>query len=62
MLTIIGIGFALRTWAGVLVLAVLFTLAFAYRVKVEEKLLTGELGDDYLQYMKRTKRLIPFIL
>ena len=62
MLTIIGIGFALRSWAGVLVLAVLFTLAFTYRIKVEEKLLIGELGDDYLQYMNRTKRLIPFIL
>ncbi len=62
MLTIIGLGFALRSLAGVLVLAVLFTLAFTYRVKVEENLLIGELGDDYLQYMKRTKRLIPFIL
>ncbi len=62
MLTIIGLGFALRSFAGVLVLAVLFTLAFTYRIKVEEKLLIGELGDEYLQYMKRTKRLIPFIL
>ena len=62
MLTIIGLGFALRSWAGVLVLAVLFTLAFTYRIKVEEKLLIGELGDDYMQYMKRTKRMIPFIL
>ncbi len=62
MLTIIGLGFALRSLAGVLVLAVLFTLAFTYRIKVEEKLLIGELGDEYLQYLKRTKRLIPFIL
>jgi len=62
MLTIIGLGLALRSGAGVLVLVVLFTLAFAYRIKVEEKLLIGELGDDYLQYMNRTKRLIPFIL
>lgn len=62
MLTIIGLGFALRSLAGVLVLAVLFTHAFTYRITVEEKLLIGELGDDYLQYMKRTRRLIPYIL
>ncbi len=31
------------------------------RIKLEEKLLIETFGDDYLNYMKRTKRLIPFI-
>jgi protein-S-isoprenylcysteine O-methyltransferase Ste14 len=62
MLTVIGIGVTLRSLAAVLVLAVLFLLAFTYRIKVEEKLLMEEFGDEYLKYMERTKRLIPFIL
>ena len=28
----------------------------------EEKVLTMELGDEYIKYTKRTKRLIPYIL
>lgn len=61
-LTVIGIGVALRSWGGILVILVLFGLAIGYRIHIEEKFLVSELGDDYIQYMKRTKRLIPFVL
>jgi len=60
-LIILGIGLALHSWVGILVLLVLNGLAFGYRIHVEEKALVAELGDDYIQYMKRTKRIIPFI-
>lgn len=61
MLLVLGIGVALRSWVGVLVLAVTFGLAFGYRIRVEEGLLLKELGEDYAAYMKRTKRLVPFL-
>jgi protein-S-isoprenylcysteine O-methyltransferase Ste14 len=61
-LTVIGIGIALRSWGGILVILVIFGLAIGYRIHVEEKFLVSELGDDYIQYMKKTKRLIPFVL
>ena len=35
--------------------------AMLYRIKVEEKALTGRFGDEYTEYCKTTKRLIPFI-
>ena len=60
-LTAIGIGVALRSWGGVLVILVLFGVALWYRMRVEEELLVSELGDDYIRYMRRTKRLIPFV-
>jgi protein-S-isoprenylcysteine O-methyltransferase Ste14 len=60
-LTVIGIGIALRSCAGLLVILVIYGLALGYRIYVEEKFLASELGDDYIQYMKRTKRLIPFV-
>jgi protein-S-isoprenylcysteine O-methyltransferase Ste14 len=34
---------------------------FIYRIGIEEKMLIEKFGDEYLQYMKRTKKLIPFI-
>jgi protein-S-isoprenylcysteine O-methyltransferase Ste14 len=61
-LTVIGIGIALRSWGGILVILVIYGLALGYRIYIEEKFLVSELGDDYIQYMKRTKRLIPFVL
>jgi protein-S-isoprenylcysteine O-methyltransferase Ste14 len=32
-----------------------------YRIRIEEKMLIEKLGDEYRVYMKRTKKLIPFI-
>ena len=60
-LIVIGIGLALHSWGGILVLLVMNGVAFGYRMHIEEKVLVSELGDDYIQYMKRTKRLIPFV-
>ncbi len=40
---------------------ILFFLIFNNRMNLEEKLLKEEFGSDYEQYMKRTKRLIPYI-
>ena len=61
VLAFIGFGFTLRNWASVLVIAIPITLAFLYRIRVEEGALTGALGERYCVYSKQTKRLIPFI-
>lgn len=61
-ITITGIGVALRSWGAILAILALNGLAIGYRIYIEEKFLVSELGDDYVQYMKRTKRLIPFVL
>jgi protein-S-isoprenylcysteine O-methyltransferase Ste14 len=37
-------------------------LAFSYRIKVEKRVLLENLGASYQEYMRRTKRLIPFVL
>jgi protein-S-isoprenylcysteine O-methyltransferase Ste14 len=35
---------------------------FAYRIRVEERALAQNLGEPYRAYMRRTKRLIPFLV
>jgi protein-S-isoprenylcysteine O-methyltransferase Ste14 len=62
ILLIIGIGIALGTWLGALVGAVFTAVGYAYRIRVEERALMEGLGDAYRDYMKRTKRFIPFVV
>lgn len=37
-------------------------IAFGYRIHVEEQVLMRDLGAPYRAYMRRTRRLIPFLL
>ncbi len=62
LLTLIGIGLALQSWGAVIILILVFGCTFGYRIHIEEKLLISELNGEYIQYMKKTKRLIPYIL
>lgn len=62
LLILVGLGLALQSWGAILAIVSLFGVAFGYRMSVEEKVLTSQLGDEYIQYTKRTKRLIPFVL
>jgi protein-S-isoprenylcysteine O-methyltransferase Ste14 len=62
LLTMVGLGFVLQSWGAVLVLIAFFGAAFGYRIHVEEAVLTSKLGDKYVAYAKKTKRLIPYVL
>jgi protein-S-isoprenylcysteine O-methyltransferase Ste14 len=62
MLLVGGIGLALGNWLSLAIGVILQALAYAYRISVEERALAGTLGPAYAGYMKRTRRLIPFVL
>jgi protein-S-isoprenylcysteine O-methyltransferase Ste14 len=62
LLILAGIGLALQSWGAALTNMAIFGLVYGYRILAEEKALRSKLGDDYARYMKRTKRLIPFII
>ena len=62
LIILIGIGLALQSWGAVITLVFLFSLGYGYRIHVEEKVLISKLGDPYIEYKKRTKRLIPYII
>jgi protein-S-isoprenylcysteine O-methyltransferase Ste14 len=57
----LGLGLALQSWVAVLLLLLATTAAFTYRVSIEEKFLVAELGDEYVHYMARTKRVVPYV-
>lgn len=62
MLLFGGIGLALTNWLSLVVAVVPPALAYAYRISVEERALVATLGPAYAAYMKRTRRIIPFVL
>ena len=62
LLIFAGMGLALQSWGAILLIVLIFGLAFGYRIYVEEKVLVSEFGEEYVEYTKRTKRLIPYIL
>ncbi len=62
ILSFIGLGLALQSWVALLIILVTASVFYSNRIRIEEKFLTAELGDDYVQYMKSVKRIIPHIL
>ena len=62
LITFIGISLAVQSFGALLVLLAVFTVSFGYRIGVEEKTLLSELGEDYANYMKRTKRIVPYLI
>jgi protein-S-isoprenylcysteine O-methyltransferase len=61
LLAFLGLGFCLGNWLSILFLSLPIIAVFLRRVRIEERALLGALGDQYRPYMRRTKRLIPFI-
>lgn len=61
ILVMLGIALSLSRIFGVVVVLVFFVPAVLFRIGGEEKMLIEEFGKDYLNYMQKTKKLIPFI-
>ncbi len=62
LLAMFGIGLALDNWLSLALSVVPMAIGYAYRISVEERALVSALGPVYSDYMKRTRRLIPFVL
>jgi protein-S-isoprenylcysteine O-methyltransferase Ste14 len=51
----------LSNWISILLMLVAVSIGYIYRIKVEEKFMLQQMGQNYSDYQKRTKKLIPFI-
>ncbi len=59
--TFYGFALALGSVWSLVVVAIVVTAAFLWRIRVEEAVLRGAFPDDYAAYARETKRLIPFV-
>jgi protein-S-isoprenylcysteine O-methyltransferase Ste14 len=55
----LAIGLHTHDWACLAVAFIPPTLAVIHRIRVEEAALLGAFGEEYADYMRTTKRLIP---
>jgi protein-S-isoprenylcysteine O-methyltransferase Ste14 len=60
-MAIVGAPVFLNAYWAILVAFIAMTIAYYLRIGVEEKMLSSYFGEQYLDYKKQTKRIIPFI-
>jgi protein-S-isoprenylcysteine O-methyltransferase Ste14 len=61
LMAFLGLALCLANWASLVILLVPVFLVFLRRMHVEERALLQAFGDQYRDYMRRTKRLIPAV-
>ena len=61
LLSFIGFGISLNNWVSLIIIVAAILFAFIRRINVEEKTLMEHFGQEYIDYKKRTYRLVPFI-
>jgi protein-S-isoprenylcysteine O-methyltransferase Ste14 len=61
LLIFLGLAAALSNWLAILLMMIPVSIGYIYRMNVEERFMAEQLGQPYLDYRKRTKRIIPAI-
>jgi protein-S-isoprenylcysteine O-methyltransferase Ste14 len=61
LMIFLGISISISNWFSILLMMIPVTLGYLYRIKVEEKFMSEQLGEDYLNYQEHTKKIIPLI-
>lgn len=56
-----GFGISMNSPISILITVIPMFLVLWYRISVEENLLIEAFGDQYIEFSKRTKRLIPWV-
>lgn len=62
LVSFFGFGISLNNWVSLAMVVIVISVAFWYRIKVEEKVLDRHFGESYRQYQKHTKALLPHII
>lgn len=61
LISVLGCGLALTNWLSLLIMVGIAAVPYSRRMQLEERALEEAFGDEYRDYMRRTKRLIPLI-
>lgn len=61
LIIFVGISTSLSNWLSVLFMMIPVLFGYIYRINTEERFMIENIGPKYIDYQKRTKRLIPMI-
>jgi len=59
LIAFLGFSVALGNWLSVLTMMAIIPWLYLYRIREEDAVLLAAFGDEYRDYCRRTKRLIP---
>jgi protein-S-isoprenylcysteine O-methyltransferase Ste14 len=62
LLGFVGEAIAWASWAGMLAVLLFVLPTLLWRTVVEERLLISVFGQDYENYRKKTRRIVPYLL
>lgn len=57
----LGISISVSNLFSILFMMIPVSIGYLYRMSIEEKFLSEQLGEDYLIYQKHTKKIIPLL-
>ena len=61
LLGVIGFGLVFRSIITLLIVSIFYLIVFKMRIDEEERLLYEAFGEEFTNYKKKSKKLIPFI-
>jgi protein-S-isoprenylcysteine O-methyltransferase Ste14 len=61
LIIFLGITTSLSNWLSVLLMAISVLIGYTYRITIEERFMKEHMGQKYIAYQKRTKRIIPLV-
>ncbi len=61
LIIFVGISISISNWLSIVLMMIPVTVGYLYRIKVEEKFMTDQFGEDYQKYKERTKKIIPML-
>lgn len=61
LLIVMAVGLFIGTWWSLISLTIAVAGGLVFRIRVEERALLQNLGDDYRDYAATHRRLVPFI-
>jgi protein-S-isoprenylcysteine O-methyltransferase Ste14 len=61
LIGVIGFGLVFRSIITLLIVSITYFFVFKMRIDEEERLLFEAFGDEFIEYKKKSKRLVPFI-
>lgn len=61
ILVFLGFGVAMGSLIGLILILTIIFYGYLQRINVEERVMASAFGDRYFEFMRRTKRIIPYI-
>lgn len=62
MISLWGLGFASLNWFFLLLIMLFSLIVFLIQIRIEERELEAFFGEEYKEYKKTTKKILPYIL